>query len=849
MAQLPGLIHQSRAREAIGFGTCIAQSGFNIFAVGDTAGRVRDSVRLMLDEAALSQPAPSDWVYVYNFADPQRPKALPLPTGRAPSLQKSVHDLIEELKAALPAVFESEDYQKQRTAVEQAIQARGQAAFAALNEKAQAKNIAVLRTPTGFTMAPLRDGKIVPPADFNAWPRDEQLAAQQADIESLEKELEDTLRGMPRLEKERRDAVLALERETARFAMEHPVAPVKAAFADLPEVLAHIEEIVKNLLENIHLFTARPEAADLALAARLDNALERCEVNVLVARSDHGSTAPVVEELNPTLANLVGRVEYLQLQGALVTNFRLIKAGALHRANGGTLLLDARALLSEPYSWAALKRALTRREIVIEDVTRFIGLTTTVSLEPDPIPLDVKVVLFGDRMLYYMLSGADPDLARHFKVLADFDDELERTTGNEMMLARMVGAMTNEEKLKPLDRDAVARVIEHASRIADDQQRLTLRVDLIRDLLTEISHWAGAAGRAVATRADVEHAIGQQIVRVSRIRDLGKSMILRDIALIATSGSEIGQVNGLSVMQLGGYSFGKPTRITCGVRPGAGRIIDIEREVELGGPLHSKGVLILSGYLTSHYGQDMPLSLNASLVFEQSYGGVDGDSASSTELYALLSALSGLPLRQDIAVTGSVNQHGVVQAIGGANDKIEGYFDICQGRGLSGTQGVMIPASNAQHLMLRADVIEACSAGRFSIWPIETIDQGIALLTGQPVGERAPMARTRKAPSIARSSIGCSSSPRPARKPRATTTREAKSDDPLPSPGSGTPPRRGRSGDHAAGRRVRQDAGRRTACAVRGRGDPAAREQFAVRPRNQPALVRMASAEARPAGG
>ena len=731
MAPLPGLIHQPRAREAIGLGTCISQPGFNIFAIGDTADRVRDSVRLMLDEASLSVPAPSDWAYVYNFDDPRRPKALSMPAGRAPAFEKAVHDLIEELKAALPAVFESEDYQKRRGAVEQAIQAKGQAAFAVLAEKAQAKNIAILRTPTGFTVAPMKDGKIVPPDDFNAWTDEEQRAVRQA-IESLEGDLEETLRSMPRLEKEQRDAVLELERETARFTLEHPVAPVRAAFADLPEVLAHIDALTKDLLENVHLFAARQEAS--ADPTRLDGALERFEVNVMVTQT--GPNAPVVEELNPTLANLVGRVEYGQLQGALVTNFRLIKAGALHRANGGTLLLDARALLSEPYSFPALKRALTRREIVIEDVTRFMGLTTTVSLEPDPIPLNVKIVLFGDRMLYYLLSGADPDLGSHFKILADFDDEFERHSGNEMLLARMIGGIARDESLKPLDRDAVARVIEHAARIAEDQGRLTLRVELIRDLLTEVSHWTGIAGREVATRADVQHAIQQQIVRASRIRELGKSMILRDIALIDTAGTQVGQVNGLSVMAVGGYAFGKPTRITCSVRPGAGRIIDIEREVELGGPLHSKGVLILSGYLAARYGQDMPLSLNASLVFEQSYGGVDGDSASSTELYALLSALSGLPLRQEIAVTGSVNQHGVVQAIGGVNDKIEGYFDICVARGLSGHQGVMIPASNAQHLMLRADVIEACAAGKFAIFPIETIDQGIALLTGHPVGER-----------------------------------------------------------------------------------------------------------------
>jgi lon-related putative ATP-dependent protease len=736
LAPLPGLVHQPRAREAIGFGTCVSQVGFNIFAMGDSAGRVRESVRRMLDEAALSRPAPPDWVYVYNFADPRRPKAISLPAGRAPTLQKTIHDLTEELKAALPAVFESEDYQKQRGAAEQAIQSKGQAAFAALNEKAQGKNIAVLRTPAGFTLAPVRDGKVVPPTEFNAWSREEQEAARQA-IEELERDLEDTLRGMPRLEKEQRDAVRTLEREAARVTMAHPLRQAKEAFADLPDVLAQIDALAADLLDNIHLFAARQEAGgDPALAARLDAIMERCEVNVLVGQSDGGATAPVVEELHPTLSNVVGRIEYLQLQGALVTNFQLIKAGALHRANGGTLLLDARALLSEPYAWTALKRALTRRDIVIEDASRFIGLTTTVSLEPDPIPLDIKVVLFGDRMLYYMFAAAEPDLARHFKVLADFDDEVERTPTNEAMLARMIGTMAQQDSLLPLDREAVAAVIEHAARIADDQDRLTLRVDLIRDLLTEVSHWAGAAGRAAATPADVAHAIDQQIVRVSRIRDNSQSMILRNIALLDTDGMRVGQLNGLSVLSIGGFSFGRPARITCRVRPGAGRILDIEREVALGGPLHSKGVLILSGFLAGRYGQDMPLSLNASLVFEQSYGGVDGDSASSTELYALLSAIGELPVRQDIAITGSVNQLGQVQAIGGANEKIEGFFDICSDRGLTGTQGVMIPASNVQHLMLRRDIVEACAAGKFTIWPIETIDQGIALLTGRPAGER-----------------------------------------------------------------------------------------------------------------
>ena len=738
LTPLPGLMHQTRAREAVGFGLCISQPGFNVFATGDASGRVRESLRLMLDEAALGQKPACDWVYVNNFADPRRPKALPLPPNRAPSFRKAVHDLLEELKASLRSVFESEEYQKHLHDVGHVVRARGQSAFAALAKKGQDMGVAVVRTPSGFSLAPMRDGKIVPPEAFDAWPDADQQAARTA-IEALETDLEDTLRIMPRLEKEQRDAVLALNRETAGFTMAPPLEEARAAFQDLPDVLAHITAIAEDILDNIALFALRTDGPpDPAIVLRLETILERCEVNVLVTRSGPAADAPVIEELHPTLGNLVGRVEYMPSQGALVTNFLLIKAGALHRANGGTLLLDAKSLLSEPYSWPALKRALTRQDIMVEDAARLAGVAAPISLEPDPIPLSIKIVLFGDRALYYAFAAAEPDLARHFKVLADFDDELDRDPANEAMLARMIGVMAKEEHLRPFDRDAVARIIEHSARLADDQQRLTLRVDVIRDLLTEVNHWAGAAGRAVAGKADVEHAITQQIVRVARIRDLGQAMILRDIALVDTDGARVGQVNGLSVMSVGGFAFGRPARITCQARPGSGHILDIEREVELGGPLHSKGVLILTGFLSGRYGQHQPLSLNASLVFEQSYGGVDGDSASSTELYALLSAISGLPLRQDIAVTGSVNQHGEVQAIGGANQKIEGFFDICAHRGLTGAQGVMIPASNALHLMLRADVVAACAAGRFSVWPIETIDQGIALLTGHPAGTLDP---------------------------------------------------------------------------------------------------------------
>jgi predicted ATP-dependent protease len=408
----------------------------------------------------------------------------------------------------------------------------------------------------------------------------------------------------------------------------------------------------------------------------------------------------------------------------------------MHRANGGYLLLEARNVLMEPFCWAALKRTLRRREIVIEDAARLLGFASTVSLEPDPIPLDLKVILFGDRLLYFLLSALDPELAEHFKVLADFDDDVDRTRESELTQARLVASILAQEGLKPMERDGVGLLIEHCARMAGHASKLSLLVEEVRDILAEADHWASEAGRSCIARTDVQKAIDQRIDRNARLRNRAQESILKDIALVATSGAHVGQINGLSIIELGGFAFGRPTRITCRVRPGSGKVVDIEREVELGGPTHSKGVLILSGFLAGRYALDTPMSLFASLVFEQSYAGVEGDSASCAELFALLSSLADVALRQDLAVTGSVNQHGEVQAIGGVNEKIEGFFDICRERGLSGSQGVIIPRTNVQHLMLRREVVDACAAGRFAIYAISTVDEGMALLTGLAAGER-----------------------------------------------------------------------------------------------------------------
>lgn len=739
LAPMDRLAGQDRARDALQLGTRIGAPGFNIFAIGSSGARIQRPVRAMLQAAAADRPAASDWVYVNNFAAPHRPAAIRLPRGKAPVFAQAMHHLIDDLKAALPGVFESEAYQTRRGAIDEGIRTKGDTAFSALRDKALARDIVILRTPTGFALAPAKNGEVVPPETFNAWP-EEQRKEVEAAIHALEHDLEQTLRGIPRLDKERRDAVRALDQETARFAVGQSMEDARAQLAELPMVHAHLDAVREDLVQNVHLFIAQPQTQpqnpdEAPAPATIGTPFDRYEVNVFVTPDDHDTAAPVIDEAHPTLANLTGRVEHLPVQGALVTNFRLIRAGSLHKANGGTIMLDARNLLTESLSWPALKRALLRREVTIEDASKIMGFSTILSLEPDPIPLDVKVVLYGDRALYYLLAEADADFSQYFKILADFDDDTERSPESEAMVARVIAAAVARESLPPLDREAVARVIEHTARATEDASKLSLASETIRDLLVEAAYWAQTAARTTIGRTDIDTTIAEQIRRTSRVRERSAEMILRDIALIDTSGAKVGQINGLSVMSIGGFAFGRPTRITCRVHPGAGRILDIEREVKMGGPTHSKGVLILSGYLAGRYALDTPISVSASLVFEQSYGGVDGDSASSTELYALLSALAAVPLRQDLAVTGSVNQHGEVQAIGGVNDKIEGYFEICQARGLTGTQGVMIPASNVQHLMLRADVVAACAAGRFAIYPIATIEEGIALLTGHAAAD------------------------------------------------------------------------------------------------------------------
>jgi lon-related putative ATP-dependent protease len=741
LVPVTGLIGQDRALKAIQFGIDIRSHDFNMFVLGPPASGKSTAVKAHLGPKAAEAPAPPEWVYVNNFEAPNRPKALKLPNGRAKALAKGMVAALDELRTVLPARFESEEYQARRRAIDEQFRSGNEEALEALNKKAQSQNIALLRTPTGFAMAPMHEGKVVKPEVFNALPE-----AMRRDVENkiaaLEKELAQVLERLPRSDKKRRDQLSELNEEVATTVIREALMDLHASFVDIPEAAAYLEAAGADMVRNVGLFLATGEEQSAIVKQPVETAhdprFRRYMVNVMAANADGASAgAPLVEEDNPTYGNVVGRVEHIAQMGTLVTDFLLIKPGALHKANGGYLLLDARRLLLSPFAWEGLKRAIKAREVRIEHPIETSGLISTQTLDPDPIPLDVKVVLFGDRQLYYLLAALDPDFPRLFKVQADFDDTIRRSSENDNAYSRLIASVVKEHGLKPVDASGVARIIDEGARLADDNERLSIELGRISDIVREADYWSTQAKRKITSRQDVSRAIDEQIQRADRLRDRAQETIDRGIVLVDTEGARVGQINGLSVFQLGSFSFGRPSRITARVRVGAGRVTDIEREVKLGGPLHSKGVMILWGFLAGRYALEVPLALAATLVFEQSYGGVDGDSASSAELYALLSALSEVPIKQALAVTGSVNQHGEVQAIGGVNEKIEGFFDTCRARGLNDEQGVLIPKSNVQHLMLREDVVEAVKNGQFAIYAVTTIDEGIEILTGVKAGERA----------------------------------------------------------------------------------------------------------------
>ncbi len=733
------IIGQERAVRALMFGLGIKDKGFNIYASGRPGTGRTTAIYRFLEEAAAGQPAPLDWCYVNNVHDAAQPHVLRLPAGRALQLKGDMEGLVAHIARDVRNAFESEEYTANREGVVKKIQEQKRVLLDGLNEQAARMNFAIQPSAVGVLTIPLHRGKPITEQEFMALKPEEKEHINQTQQE-LEATIDTVLRQAKGLDKSAAEALQKLDRQVALFAIKHPMSDMQQKYQDVPDVLIYLEQVQTDILANIPDFKPESEeqpALPLPFMPSRRDPLKKYIVNVLVDNSEHNG-APVVIERNPTYTNLFGKIEQEAQFGALVTDFTLIRPGSLHKANGGYLVLPIAEVISSPLSWESLKLALQNQEIVVEDASDKLGLVSTRSLKPEPIPLDVKVILVGQPNIYELLLEYDEHFGELFKVKADFDTQMQRTPEHVSDYAAFIQRICEEEKLKPVDAGGMARIVEHGSRLAEDQDKLSTHFGRIADVIREASYYAGADNAVAIGLEHVRKAIDEHFYRSALIQERIQEMILRDEIKIDVDGKKCGQVNGLSVLQLGDIEFGQPSRITVSIGLGREGLVDIEREAKMGGPIHTKGVMILSGYLTDKFAQDKPLSLAARLVFEQSYSGVEGDSASSTELYTILSALADLPVDQGIAVTGSVNQKGEVQAIGGVNEKIEGFFEICQKRGLTGKQGVIIPESNVCNLMLKESVVQAVRDGQFHVWPVKSIDQGIEILTGVKAGERLP---------------------------------------------------------------------------------------------------------------
>ena len=737
---------QDRALSAVELGINIKSKGYNLFCLGPEGTGKTSLVKRILVKEAKERPTPQDWVYVYNFEEPHKPIAISFAAGDAPEFAKDIDKLIEEFSSSIPAVLDSDEYKAALSIIREKYKQKKEEYIRLLQKKAKGKSVSLLHMPVGLVVAPVKNGEVLSPEAFDELPEDEKKSLID-DLNMMQEEIENAAQDLPEWEdKQRRESSL-LREKFIKVAVKNPIDNLRHKYKGHKQVGDFLKAVQKNIIENIEDFLpnggnengnqGEGEDALTALLSRMNKQEEdkfaKFKVNVVV-KNEPGSGAPIVHLDHPTQGNLVGKVERLQLYRALLSDFTLFKAGALHRANGGFLLIDARKQHLQPYAWDSLKRALASKTIKIEtpsDETSF----TTISLDPMPIPLDVKVILTGDEDLYEVLSERDPDFSDYFKVEADFGVLMDRTEENELEYAKLIGSLSKKKKLRSLNRQAVAKVIEYSSRLAEDSEKLTAHIASIGDLLREADYWARKSKANQIGKNHIEQAIDAQIYRSDRIKQAMLEQIDKGTILIDVEGERVGQINGLVVYNFSRNSFGKPSRITTQVRLGKGEFINIEREVEMSGPIHSKGVLILQSLIANRFAKESPLSLSASIVFEQSYGGVDGDSASSTEYYCLLSAIANLPIKQNIAVTGSINQFGEIQPIGGANEKIEGFFDVCNHRGLTGNQGVIIPRTNVKDLMLREDVLTAVDEGRFHIWAVDTVDDGIEILTGIPAGK------------------------------------------------------------------------------------------------------------------
>jgi predicted ATP-dependent protease len=732
-AASPSPFGQARALEALQLGLDTPGRGYNVFVLGRPGSGRHALARALLDRYAASRPAPQDCCYLYNFAQPQQPRVLMLPPGEGRRLRDAMQQFVIELRKAIEAAFESDEYRSRVEAIQKQYKEREGHGLQSLGEQAMAQGVALVQAPQGFTLLPVRKGQPMSPQEFQKLPQAERDRLEAA-IKTLGEQLTQLMHELPRLRRELQTRIRDASRDAMALAAGHLLDELKESFAAHPQAVAFLDEVLKDVVEaGEQLRQQQDEDDEEADSISGSISLVRYQVNLLVGH-EAAEHAPVVHCDNPTYPNLVGRVDHVAHLGTMLTNFTMVKPGALHRANGGYLLLDALQVLAHPYAWDGLKRALRSGEVRVEGLPEAMGLGSTVLLEPEPVALSLKVVMVGERHHYYLLQQLDADFDGLFRVAADFEDDVPRDASTTREFAVFVTTLSRQLGLRPCEPAALARLVEHAARMAEDAGRLSTHAQSVEEILHEADTQAARDGRTAISREDVREALAARERRADRLRGRLRDAMLKETLLVATRGAQAGQVNGLAVAQLGDFAFGHPVRITATARGGDEHVVDIERESALGQPLHSKGVMILSAFLGARYGRVSPLAFAASLVFEQSYGPVEGDSASLAELCALLSALADAPLRQSLAATGSIDQFGRVQAVGGVNEKIEGFFDVCRARGLTGDEGVLIPAANVPHLMLHEDVVRAAREGRFHIYPVSDVDEALALLSGLPAG-------------------------------------------------------------------------------------------------------------------
>ncbi len=732
-------IGQERALRSLDFGLSLESSGFNIFILGEHGTGKMTTVRSFLSERALKEPVPDDWCYVYNFKEPDAAVAISLPPGRAVIFQKDMEEFIKVLRVEIPKVFESKEYERQRTSIIEEAQRKQKEIFASLEEEAQGKGFLVRKTVSGLVIVPVKKtGEPLTEEEYELL--DEKTRRRIDEIgKNLQEKLNDVVRMVRESDKLVKELIGKLEKEAALSAVGHLVDELKSTYGEHEKIVTYLDAVKEDILEHLEDFKTQeeqPQPLPFMKPPKAEPTFTRYAVNVLVNNKDCKG-APCVFESNPTYYNLFGRIEHKIQYGLALTDFSMIKAGSLHRANGGYLVINALDLLRNIFAYDALKRAIRNREVKIEDVWEQYRLISTTTLKPEAIPLDIKVILVGDPYLYYLLYNLDEDYRELFKVKADFDSRMPRNQENIDKYASFIANLCREERLLPLDRSGAATVIEFSSRLAEHQQKLSARFSDIADVLREASYWASKEDSAVVTGEHVQKAIDERVFRTNRIEERLRELILEGTIIVDTTGEKIGQINGLAILDLGDYRFGKPSRITARTYVGKAGVVNIERETKMSGRIHDKAILIISNYLGSRYATRKPISLAASITFEQLYDMVEGDSASCAELYALLSSIGRFTLKQNIAVTGSMDQNGEVQPVGGINEKIEGFFDLCRMTGLDGSQGVIIPYRNVKNLMLRKDVVAAVREGKFSIYPIRTVDEGLEILTGMSVGQAA----------------------------------------------------------------------------------------------------------------